>query len=187
MEEYQEFVGKLQKRGSKPYKISHCLGTRDAWKWVRKNKWKMLGGKPCDQSLYSNVINTVNKKAIDLILEGHEIEVPCRVGSFYLTHVPAKVAVEDGKVKSNYRTDWLKTLQLWYEDIEARNTHRKVKRVQDVITFLYYDRTKANYTNMGFYIFRPNRSIVRIIGRTLENRKLNTRQFNISYDKIKIK
>lgn len=114
------------------------------------------------------------------MLEGHEVELPCRMGSFYLASIPAKVAWEDGKLKTNYRTDWLKTLALWFADEEARNSHKTVKRVQDDIVFIKYDKRNANYTNKRFYQFRANRSLVRKVGRALEERKINV--MNIKQD-----
>lgn len=169
MQDYQSFLNRLQKRGSKPHKISHCLGARDAWKWVRRNKWEALDGNPCSQSLYGCIIDTVNEILAEHLIDGHEIELPCRMGSIYLASVPAKVAWEGDELKTNYRTDWLKTLRLYYEDEEARSAHKTVKRVQRDIVFIKYDRTKANYTNKRFYVFRANRSLVRRVGEALED------------------
>lgn len=167
--DYQAFLNRLQKRGSKPHTIGHCLGTRDAWKWVRKNKWHRLNNKPLSQSLYSSIINTVNQFIIEQLLEGHEIELPNRLGSLYLASVPAKVVYKDGELKTNYRTDWLKTFSLWFEDEEAYNSHKRIKRVQKDIVFIKYDKHKANFINKRFYFFRANRSLVRKVGHTVEN------------------
>lgn len=178
MMSYQAFLNRLQKRGSKPHTISHCLGARDAWKWVRKNKWRLLDHNTVSHTLYSCVIDSVNEILVEQILEGHKVDLPCGMGSFYLASIPARVAIEKGEIKTNYRTDWLKTLQLWYVDEEARNSHKTVKRVQDEITFIRYDKTRANYTNKRFYLFRANRSFVRKMGRAIEERKVNVMKLN---------
>lgn len=170
---YQRFLNRLQKRGSKPYTIGHCLGVRDAWKWVRRNRWRKLDGSTCSQALYSCIVNTVNQLLVEQLLEGHRIDFPSRMGSLYLASVPARIALEGGKLKTNYRTDWLKTLKLWYEDEEARNSHRTVKRIQKDIVFIRYDKGNANYTNKRFYLFRANRSLVRKVGSALEERKVS--------------
>ena len=100
MDQYQEFVGKLQKRGSKPHKISHCLGSRDAFHWVRKNHWEATGGKPIDKQLYSQIISEIHKVLVEAFLEGHEIEFPYQMGSLVLTRTPSKVFYEDGELKT---------------------------------------------------------------------------------------
>lgn len=179
MMSYQAFLNRLQKRGSKPHSISHCLGARDAWKWVRKNKWELLNHHPVSHSLYSCVIDSINQILVEQILEGHKVDMPCGMGSFYLSGVPARVAMEEGKMKTNYRTDWLKTLELWYADEEARNSHKTVKRVQSEIISIRYDKTRAHYTNKRFYLFRANRSFVRKVGRAIEERKVNVMKLNL--------
>lgn len=176
--EYQAFLNKLQKRGSKPHTITHCLGVRDAWKWVRKNKWKRTKGKPVSQSLYGSIINTVNKILIEQMLEGHVIELPMKMGSLYLASIPAKVEYEDGELKTNYRTDWQKTLRLWYKDKEARESHKTIKRVQDDVVSILWDKRKTNFTNKTFYIFRANRSLVKKVGHTVECRRVPMVELN---------
>ena len=170
---YQGFLNRLQKRGSKPHTISHCLGVRDAWKWVRRNRWKRLEGNTCSQALYSCIINMVNQLLMEQLIEGHRIDIPQGMGSLYLASIPARIALDGGELKTNYRTDWPRTLKLWYEDDEARESHRTVKRIQKDIVFIRYDKRTAKYTNRRFYLFRANRSLVRKVGRALEERKIN--------------
>lgn len=177
METYDEFVARIQKKGPHKYHISHCLGTRDAWKWVRKNKWEALGGKPFDQLLYSKVINDVNIILSQKLLEGHEVEFPYQMGCLLLTFLPTKVRYKDGKLKSTYRTDWKKTMELWYEDEEARKNRLFVKRIQSDIYFLRYFKSKANYKNKRFYVFKPNNKYFRSIGKTAAKMRLNAAQF----------
>ena len=169
MTDYQQFLNKLQKRGSKPHRISHCLGARDAWKWVRKNKWEAIGGKPCSQSLYSQVISTVNWLIVEQLLDGHEIELPYQMGSILLSSIPTYVCMEDGKAKNNYSTDWKKTLEYWFEDPDAKASHQRIKRVQPWKYEVLYLKQKAMYRNRRFYQFRPNRSLIRYIGHAVEN------------------
>lgn len=172
MEDYQTFLNKLQKRGSKPHKLSHCLGSRDAWKYIRKNKWKYLGGNPCDQSLYSKIISTVNKYLAEQLLEGHTVEFSCNMGSINVASVPSRVYMKEGELVNNYRTDWKKTLDLWYEDEEARNSHKTVKRIQKRIYLIKYNKEEARFHNMRFYSFRANRSLAKTLGREIEKRKI---------------
>lgn len=174
MEDYQEFLNKLQKRGSNKYHISHCLGSRDAWKWVRKNKWECLKGQTCTSTLYSNIISTVNRMLAEQLLEGHEIEFPHQMGSLKLISVSPIVKNINGKIVTNYRTDWKKTLELWFTDKEARESHLPIKRVQNKIYHIRYNKKKAVYLNKSIYDFRLNRSLVRKLGEALERGKILT-------------
>lgn len=166
MDEYQEFLGKLQKRGSKPHKVNHCLGSRDAFMWVRRHRWEATGGKPIDKLLYSQIISEVHRELVEMLLGGHDVEFPYRMGNLILTRTPAKVFYEDGELKTNYRTDWKKTLDYRYN--EDRNGHQRIKRVQPFIYRIKYYKRKANYHNRRFYLFRANRSLVRKVGAAVE-------------------
>ena len=149
------------------YKIKNCMGSRDAWKWVRKNKWKALDGKPFDQSLYSKVIDLVNRILAEKLLEGHRIILPCAMGEISLVSVPTKLYYEDGKYKNNYSTDWKKTLQFWQEDKEAERRRVRIKKISSRKVTLRYSKRDSRFNNQRFYLFRANRSLVRSFGRAV--------------------
>lgn len=169
--EYQEFIGKLQKRGSKPHKISHCLGARDAFEWVRSHHWITTNGQKVDKLLYSQIISEVNKILAEKLLEGHEVEFPYQMGSLVLSRTPAKVRYKDGELLTNYRTDWKKTLE--YRFSESPDTPKRIKRVQPFIYSIQYYKKGARYHNRAFYIFRINRSLVKALGAAIERGKIN--------------
>ena len=171
MDEFQEYLNKLQKRGSKPHKIRHCLGSRDAFHWVRKNKYKALEGTPCDKLLYSKIVSEVNKALVEMLLEGHQIDFPHKMGYLILTSSPARVAYKDGELKTNYMTDWKKTLQYMYENPDS---HKRIMRVQPLIYAIRYYKTGSPYHNRHFYTFRLNRSLAKKLGAAVEAGKLNT-------------
>ena len=181
MDDFQQFLNKLQKRGSKPYKLSHCFGARDAWKWVRKNKWKLLGGVPCDKCLYGKIIDTVHQCMVEMLLEGRIVEFPHQMGSILLASLPAKVYHDGTDWQTTYRTDWKKTLDLWYRDEEARNTHKPIKRIARNIVFIRYQKCNANYHNKRFYSYRANRSLVRKLGAALEAGSVNAARLKEYY------
>lgn len=171
--EYKSFLRQLQKQGSKPHRISHCYGVRDAWKWVRKNQWKALKGTHCSSSTYGAIINLTNKLLVEMLFEGHRIPLPYRMGTLELIATPASIKSLGGEVKSNYRTDWKKTLEYWHEDKEALQQRKRIKRVQKFIYSFYYSKHTAAYRNQRYYQFRVNRSLVRLLGEKIENEKLN--------------
>ncbi len=177
MDQYQEFVDKLLKRGSKPYKFSHCLGSRDAFNWVRKNHWEATGGQMVDKLLYSQIISEVHRILVEQLLEGHEIVFPYQMGSLLLNRTPARVYYEDGELKNNYKTDWKKTLE--YRFNEDPEGHLRVKRVQPYIYSVRYYKRKARYHNQHFYLFRANRSLSRTLGAAVERGKVNVEQLEM--------
>ena len=176
--EYQEFLNTLQKRGSKPHKLGHCLGSRDAWKWIRHHHWNRVGGQTVDQLLYSKIVNEVNKILVEQMLEGHVFDIPFQMGSFMIASIPAKVFEKDGKIYTNYRTDWKKTLQYFYEDEEGRNAHKPVKRIQNDIYYIRYTKSGARFRNRMFYRFRANRSFVRKLGAAVEGGRIHCYKTN---------
>lgn len=170
---YQEFLNKLQKRGSKPHLIRHCLGARDAFHWVRKNRWEALDGRHCDKLLYSQIVSEVNRILSEQLLEGHMIEFPYQMGFLVLNKTPNKVYMEDGKVKTTYNINWKRTLEYWYENPEAGNTHIPLKWVQKNKYFIRYYKRDAHFRNRFFYQFRANRSLMKRLGEMMKTRKIN--------------
>lgn len=165
---YKEYLLSIQKQGSKPYKISHCLGARDAWKWVRKNKWTALNGIRVSSSTYSEVIKAVNQELIKTLFESRGIEFPYQMGGLHITISPVRVKEKDGKIITNYRTDWPKTLRCWY-DSTTKNRQQVIKRVQPSIYSIRYSKQKARFKYKHLYSFRPNRSLVRAFWRAVES------------------
>lgn len=172
MMDYQQFLSNLQHRGSKPHKIGHCLGTRDAYKWVRKNKWSALDGIPCNESMYSKIINAVNKSIIEHLLEGHSVALPYRMGELSIESRPTEVKFDNGKIRDNYLVDWQKTLQYWYEDKEALKAHKRIKRMQKYLYLIKYSSRGANYRYKNCYDFRVNRSLAKLITQEGSRRKM---------------
>jgi len=168
---YQQFLNKIQKKGSKPHRIAHCLGVRDAWKWMRKNKWKYLN--PCPQTLYHTIISTVNKHITDILIEGHSVHLPYGMGSIELHSSSPKLERKNGEWKTNYRTDWPKTLKLWYSDEEAMLNHYHVKKQEKIIYYIRYMKTNANYHNKRYYKMRFNRSLIKKLGAALERGRVS--------------
>lgn len=164
--EYQDFTEKLLKKGSKAHKISACLGSRDAFNWVRKNKWKALKGVPVDKLTYSKVVSEIHKELVERMLEGHEIEFPYQMGGLSIIRIPTKVVSTEKGIKDNYRVDWKKTLD--YRFHEDPDSHKLIKRIQPFIYSIKYNKGKARFRNRKFYLFRANRSLVRTVGKAAE-------------------
>lgn len=174
MEDYQEFLSRLQKRGPRTHTIRHCLGSRDAFHWVRKNKWEALDGKHCDKLLYSRIISEVNKILAEQLLEGHRIEFPYQMGELVLNKTPNKVYFdENDEVKNTYGVDWKRTLEYWYENPEAADTHIPLKLIQKHRCFIRYYKRNAHFKNRLFYSFRTSKTLLKRMGKMIRTRKIN--------------
>lgn len=161
---FKQFTNRILKRGSHKYKIAHCYGVRDAWLWVRTNKWQLLKGSNPSHSTYGAVVNEVNKRIIEKLFEGNDIDLPHQMGSLQIVAYKTKAVFKDGKLKDNYSVNWTKTLRYWFEDKGALQERMKIKKESDYGYILQYCKNKAKYKNQSYYKFRCNRSLkLRII------------------------
>ena len=148
------------KRVDKPrfHKINNSLGTYDAYKWIRKNKWCNIGRCLTEHEFYS-IIRKVNDYLADSFLHGNDIKLPHRMGRLELRKYDARVTFDGEKVKTNLPIDWDKTLKLWYEDEEAYKEKTLVKVEEKEIFKVYYNKQLADYNNQVFYEFNVNREL----------------------------
>lgn len=161
----------MRKKGE--YIINNCLGSRQAWKWIRKNKWKLLNGKPIEDVVYSRIVTMIDKLLAESLLEGHIIVFPHQMGSIRIDKNPTKVLYRNGKVIDTYRVDWKKTLDYWEKDSEAKKQHMYIKRIQDYKYSIRYSKAGANYRNRRYYLFRANRHLTRTMLRAAEEGRIN--------------
>lgn len=153
---FNQFCNNVLKRGSHQHKITHCYGVRDAYNWCSRNKWKHLN--KCSNTLYKNVITQVNKQLLELILDGHIIELPYGMGEFKMVSTKGKVYNDNGKIRNNYSIDWKSTLQYWHEDKEAFQEKSIIKMPQKYKSWITWGKAKSRIKNKCYYKFRANRS-----------------------------
>ena len=166
---YKEFTDKVLKRGSHPYKIKGCLGSRDAWNWVRKNRWEATEGKRFTSSVYSSLISLVNKLLAEKVLDGHVVTFPYSMGSLYIRNNPIFIKL-DGS--NNYGIDWKKTLEWWHEDPSAYKNRKLIRRHNKSILRIFFH--KGGFKNQKYYSFRVNRSLKQALGKLQENTKVKS-------------
>lgn len=171
--DYPAFLQEIQCQGSHPHLIHGSLGSRDVWKWVRKNGWKLLGGKKCDPSTFSTIIKRTNEILADYLLAGHSVEFPYQMGTLMLIGLPSRVTVKGNELKNNYKVDWKKTLEWWYEDAEARKNKTCVKRIQKTLYYIRYSKGKACYRNQKYYRLKISRRLIRALGKKIETERVN--------------
>lgn len=158
---HKEFVKAVQKvEESRVHKITGSLGSYDAYKYIRRNKWFDIG-RPLKEGEFYKIIREVNSLLAEELIKGNQINLPHRLGTLEIRKRPTRVAIVEGKLVTNLPIDWDATLQLWYEDKEAYNNKTLVRIENEEVFKVYYNKKEANYNNKSFYDFKPNREIKR--------------------------
>lgn len=148
----------LKLNGPRKHKIRGSFGVYDAYKYIRKNKWKEIGHPVSEHDFYS-IIRTVNNNLAKSLSLGNDILLPNHMGRLEIRKYDAYARFENNRVVTNYAIDWDTTLKLWEEDEEAYNKRTLVKIQEKEIFKVYYNRGKAIYNNKGYFAFRPNRAL----------------------------
>ena len=151
-----EFKSNIQKlHDSRKHKVTNSLGVYDAYKWIRKDKWKEIGQPLTEHEFYS-IIRGVNKLLAENLINGEDITLPCRMGRLELRKYEPKFKFKDNKLITNLPIDWNRTLKLWYEDEESHKKKTLVKMEEKELFKIYYNKSIANYNNKTFYQFNVN-------------------------------
>lgn len=146
----------LKTDGNHHFKVTNSNGTKEVWRWIKKNKWLDIGQSITEREL-GLIIKAINLSLQDQLLQGKEVILPCRMGKLEIRKFEAKVEIKDNKVVTTLPINWKKTLQLWYNDEESRESKRLVRWESRERFAIYYNKTKANYNNKSFYQFIPSR------------------------------
>ena len=165
MDDFRKEILKVNK--PRVHKVKNSLGTYDAYKWLRKNKWLDVG--PISEHDYYAIIRTVNKALALNFLYSGSIKLPERMGEITLRKYPAKITLKNDKVQTNLPIDWDATLNLWSEDKDSYEKRTLIRAEEREIFKVLYDKSKALYNNKSFYTFELNRNIKISLKRQLKN------------------
>lgn len=158
MTDLNEFVGTITKRCTqKRAKIRNSWGVYDAYKAIRKNGWYSIG-KPVKEHEFYSIIRKINKLAAEEISKGNEFVFPARMGKLEVRKSKRGVSIVDGRLRITYPIDWRSTLELWFQDSEAKKNKTLLRNENDVYQ-VKYNKYNANYNNKEFYQFALNRQI----------------------------
>jgi choline kinase len=100
------------------------------------------------------------------------------MGRLELRKYNPKIKFEDGRVITNLPVDWDRTLKLWAEDEEAYKDRTLVKMEEKEIFKIFYNRSKANYENKGFFIFDINREIKKKLKKNIKEGHVDAFKLN---------
>lgn len=166
MDEFRRQVLKVD--GPRVHKVNNSYGVYDAYKYIRKNKWFDIGQSLTEHQFYS-IIRGINNLLAESLIQGNDIELPCRMGTIEVRKYDARVSIKDGKVRTNLPIDWDRTLKLWLEDEEAYQERTLIKMEEKEIFKVYYNRIKADYNNKSLYEFIVNRDLKKRLKQKIKN------------------
>ena len=135
LEEFDKQVRKVFE--PKNFKFVNSVGMRDAY-----NYYRAQGGRVYRHN-WSIIVDTILKAMASLLLDGKDIVLPNRLGSITLVRKEKAVWFEDGKLLTNLKIDWKKTLEMWYEDKKAMDKKKFIRIDVPYILRVKYDRRKA--------------------------------------------
>lgn len=170
MEEFRKDV--LKVNGPRLHKVRNSLGTYDAYKYIRKNKWFNIG-RPITEHEFYSIIRKVNNLLAESILKGNDINLPHRMGTIELRKYNARISFKDDKLVTNLPIDWDRTLKLWSEDEESYKEKTLIKREEKEIFKVFYNKKSANYENQSFYTFEVNRDLKKRLKQKIKDRLID--------------
>lgn len=169
---YQNFRLKVIKaKGKKKFKVRNSYGTKQGWRWFKKNKW--LGGEPVTEKQFGTIIRSIDEYLLERLLEGHDVIFPHKMGKLELRKSPRRIEFKDGKLNTNLPVDWEKTLKLWHCDEKALNDKILIRKEYKEIFRIIYNKSSANYNNKVFYQFTPHRSVKKALSTKIENNEID--------------
>ena len=163
----------LKKRGPKEVKVTNSWGVYDCYKAIRKHNWFNIG-RPLKEAEFYAIIRGINNLLAQEIAKGNTIDFPARMGSLELRKYKKGVSIVDGKLKNTYPIDWGKTMNLWFEDKEARESKILIRDEQPWVFHVKYCISKAKYENKTFYQFVLNRKIKLALMNNIKQGKIDT-------------
>lgn len=169
---FVEFTNTLLKRHEKKdYLINGCHGVKEAFRWIRKNKWFNIG--KIDECLFYEVLRRINNELVEMIISGDEVELPHKMGKLYVEKRNVFVGMKNGKPETSRRINWNDTIRNWFDDKECMDNKVILRYDGNENYVLRYDKRKAMYKNKAFYRFRTNRSLSKKIHKAIVEGKIN--------------
>lgn len=170
---YKEFRSEIIKnKGKRNHKATHSYGTKQAWRWIKKNKWLDIG-QPVTEREFGLIIKAIHKSLKDQLLNCQDIDFPNRMGRIELRKFNTWVGFKDGKLLTNLPIDWNKTIGLWYEDKEAHKNKTLVRMEAKEGFKIRYEKGMATYDNKTFYEFLPNRELKQELRDKIKNGEID--------------
>ena len=175
---YKDFKTAIQGlQNTRTHKVTNSLGSYDAYKYIRKNKWFNIC-RPLTEHEFYQIIRRINNYLAEELINGNDVIFPNRMGKLELRKRNSLPIIDkNGNLKVTYAIDWDNTLKLWYEDEEAFNNKTLVRLPERNIFRIKYNKNTANYNNKSFMEFQVNRNIKVRLKQKIKNNEIDA--FNL--------
>lgn len=175
---YKDFKSAIQGlQNTRTHKVTNSLGSYDAYKYIRKNKWFNIG-RPLTEHEFYQIIRRINNYLAEELINGNDVIFPNRMGKLELRKRNSLPIIDkNGNLKVTYAIDWDSTLKLWYEDEESFNNKTLVRLPERNIFRIKYNKNTANYNNKSFIEFQVNRNIKVRLKQKIKNNEIDA--FNL--------
>lgn len=161
----EEFCKSVCVKSKRNHKVLNSLGLNQIYK---KGRFDI------EYKLYSKIIKYINGLIARNLQNGIEFTMPYRLGKIILAKREAKAEFKEGKLVNSYPIDWKKTMELWYNDKQSRDSKTLVKNTNPVVYRILYSKKGAVFTNKVSYAFQINRQIKRGLVDNIKNNKIDT-------------
>lgn len=158
--DYSDFRKAVVKAGEKKnhFEVTNSNGAKEAWRWIKKNKWLDIG-QPITELELGTIVKTINQTLQDQLLEGKDVSFPHKMGRLEIRKFRNKIEFKDNKLITTLPINWEETLNLWWEDKESYK-NKTLVRYENLERFtIYYNKEYANFANKSFYRFESIRPL----------------------------
>lgn len=170
---FEEFR-KLKVCKEHKYAVNNSYGVYDYYKYYRHNRPKDKSYYKMNEAQYYKLIRTVNEYLVDILFKNAQVIFPNKLGELAIIKTPAKVTIQDGKIKTNRPINWDATIRLWFEDPEAEKKKTLVRWDTSEVLSIDYRKNEAIYHNRPYYEFQVLRRIKRRLSSLLAESSFET-------------
>ena len=145
----------IRKAGTiREFEINNSYGIRDYF-WNYRKKY----GVKISEQLFTKIIKDVILAFIEELKNDAYVVFPLGFGFLRTAYIKHSVTFVNGKVKVNGIVDWVKTINLWYENTEARDNKQLVYRDKGICKIIKYTKSGNVFKNKKFLCLDIKRSL----------------------------
>lgn len=169
--DFRNEVLKTHKKGT-TFKVRDSQGNRKAYRYIQKNMFPIQESVTEEQ--FGRIISVIHKYIIGITMNGLSFNLPYQMGQLKIGRVNKKISFDDnGKLKTNLKVDWYKTLRLWHDDKEAYECKSLIRSDNEYIYKIFFIKNHFHAKNKEYYTFIPSRTYKSILKQHIKNNDIN--------------
>lgn len=153
----------LKLNGPRKHKASNSNGIKEAWRWIKKNKF--FDEKPFTELQLGQVVKLMNDVILKDVAMCRDIQLPY-IGTLKVIKKERVYKKENGKTVTNLNISWDKTLKLWESDEQSYKDRILVYEESD---YVYHIKLFwSGIHNRSLYKFFPSLELKRTLKSNIE-------------------